>query len=400
MLTATDGLRTDVERYCVRNHQAIAKIIVAGERGTGVLVAEHLVLTALHVVADTSDADTPAFREGPIQLTFDTYQCEAVVAENSWDAREDWVVLRCLKKPPIQPLPLYELHESPVDWWTHGFSNRQPVDGMTYDGRVVDHRTRLEGVPALQLFSEQIAAEHVVGDRASNPAGGLSGAPVIVDGSIVGIVRFAFGRGHPQAGTVYATPTGKILANDRASIIPPSDPNLGLPVLPAIDPPEEPFRYLSQYRREDAPVFFGRGWEIRSLYGSLTAVKEDSPPVVFLVGQSGVGKSSLLTAGLFPRFELQGGVVYLRRTSELRLPMALAQAIPKGSWKDVELQSSRPFFLMLGQAEEVFLQDSCWRHSNSPRHSTTELHLAPVGCQGEAFLRDSLYWSVTQKLEL
>ena len=343
----------------MRDHLAVAKIIVAGQRGTGVLVAEDLVLTALHVVADRSDEMALSFRDGPIKVSFQTYDCEAVVAERSWDARNDWVVLRCLQKPPIQPLPLHELHESPVNWWTHGFSNRQPVDGMTYDGRVVDHRTRLEGVPALQLFSEQIAAEHVVGDGADNPVGGLSGAPVIVDGSVVGIVRFALGRGHPQAGTVYATPTKNILANDRASIIPPSDPYLGLPRLPAIDPPEEPFRYLSQYRREDAPVFFGRGWEIRSLYGSLTAPKEDSPPVVFLVGQSGVGKSSLLTAGVFPRFELQGGVVYLRRTSELPLPMALAQAIPTGSsWIDLELQSFRPYFIMLDQAEEVFLQDS------------------------------------------
>lgn len=63
--------------------------------------------------------------------------------------------------------------------------------------------------------------------------------------------------------------------------------------------------------RADAEIFFGRGREIRELVELITAA--DSPLLVPLYGQSGVGKSSLLAAGLQPRLEDRYVVYYLRR---------------------------------------------------------------------------------------
>ena len=231
----------------------------------------------------------------------------------------------------------------------------EPIDGMTYDGRVLDHRSLLKGRPVLQLFSDQIAAEHTVENSREYPVGGLSGAPVVVDGSVVGVTRFVLGVKHPQAGTFYATPISKILASDAASLLPPSDPFRGLPPLPLIDPPAQPFRYLAQYQRQHAPVFFGRGWEIRALYDALTAPSIGSPPIIFLTGQSGVGKSSLLTAGLFPRLENEWEVKYFRRSEDLPLHDVFQSSFdPKVGWAETENRLKRPLCVAIDQAEEPF----------------------------------------------
>ena len=81
--------------------------------------------------------------------------------------------------------------------------------------------------------------------------------------------------------------------------------------LPPLDLPDKPYRYLDWYRSEDAGIFFGRGREIRQLYDRMTA--PDGAPIVLLYGQSGVGKSSLLAAGLLPRLDANHAVRYARR---------------------------------------------------------------------------------------
>lgn len=103
-------------------------------------------------------------------------------------------------------------------------------------------------------------------------------------------------------------------------------PLFGLPdVLSAFDLPETPFRFLDRYRRADAPVFFGRGNQIRDLYNR--AISPQSSPVILLHGQSGVGKSSLLDAGLLPYLEAAGKVFYIRRDPQRGLLAALHEAL-------------------------------------------------------------------------
>ncbi|MCP4695894.1 MAG: CHAT domain-containing protein [Gammaproteobacteria bacterium] len=92
------------------------------------------------------------------------------------------------------------------------------------------------------------------------------------------------------------------------------DPLFGLPPIPRMDLPQKPFRHLHWFKREHAEVFFGRGKQIRELYTRVTS--PDGAPLILLYGQSGVGKSSLLAAGLLPRLERDWKVFYLRREAE------------------------------------------------------------------------------------
>ena len=96
-----------------------------------------------------------------------------------------------------------------------------------------------------------------------------------------------------------------------------NNPLFGLPDLPKLNLPEKPFLFLRRYQREYAEIFFGRGTSIRKLYDRATA--ETAAPVILFYGQSGVGKSSLLDAGLLPRLEQVAEVKYLRRDEDIGL---------------------------------------------------------------------------------
>lgn len=108
------------------------------------------------------------------------------------------------------------------------------------------------------------------------------------------------------------------------------NPIFGLPVPIEKELPEAPFRYLERYQEEHAEVFFGRGREIRRLF-SLLISKQDAPLILFH-GQSGVGKSSVLEAGLFPRLKartsvLGNRIVFARRDQKKGLLGTLRQVL-------------------------------------------------------------------------
>ena len=137
------------------------------------------------------------------------------------------------------------------------------------------------------------------------------------------------------------------------------DPLFGLPPLPPLDMPDKPYRYLDWYRREDAWIFFGRNREIRALYDRATAT--DGPPIILFYGQSGVGKSSLLAAGLEPRLEDSHEVRYARRDQARGLAGTLAVALGtdpgadlSSAWRELESQAGRPLLVILDQVEELF----------------------------------------------
>ncbi len=126
--------------------------------------------------------------------------------------------------------------------------------------------------------------------------------------------------------------------------------------------PEMPFRLLDRYKQEDAPVYFGRGHYIREIYNQLT--NPLGSPVIRLCGQSGVGKSSLLEAGVLPRLEDKCVVRYLRRDPDLGLSGTLTAALQTedgvtadnlpGLWKAIEARHQKPLVIILDQLEEVF----------------------------------------------
>lgn len=156
------------------------------------------------------------------------------------------------------------------------------------------------------------------------------------------------------------------------------DPLFGLPDLPDMPLPETPYRYLDWFRREDAPVFLGRDREIRALYqqvdpgffrrdsgvgpGAAQAAAVRSAPLLLFYGQAGVGKSSLLAAGLLPRLEARQAVRYVRRSLEAGLLGTLRQALGAdgpaddlgAAWRAAEEKERRPLTVLLDQVEEAY----------------------------------------------
>jgi hypothetical protein len=134
------------------------------------------------------------------------------------------------------------------------------------------------------------------------------------------------------------------------------NPLFGLPPLPAMDLPLSPFKNLAPFTREDAPVFFGRGREIRELYEEVT--RPDGAPVVLLFGPTGAGKSSLLGAGLLPRLEASHEVLSLRRDRAFGLAGTLARALGDEdactAWHRREETAGKLLAVILDQAEEAW----------------------------------------------
>jgi len=107
-----------------------------------------------------------------------------------------------------------------------------------------------------------------------------------------------------------------------------------------------------------AHIFFGRSQQVRDLYLRIT--DPGTPPVILLYGQAGAGKSSLLDAGLLPRFEATHEVRYLRRQQEGGLLDTLRLAfLPEGvglpineAWRSKERETGKPLVVVLDQVEE------------------------------------------------
>ncbi|MEL7530715.1 MAG: CHAT domain-containing protein [Bacteroidota bacterium] len=158
-----------------------------------------------------------------------------------------------------------------------------------------------------------------------------------------------------------------------------NDPLFGLPPLDNIYP-TEPYRFLEWFREEDARIFFGRSFQIRALYEKIRVKPQQKalekqakakgwegasalqdPPVIHLYGRSGVGKSSLLAAGLSPRLKNDHQIKYLRRSQDAGLLGTLAAGLEVDNvadifqaWQSIEVKSQQPLIIFLDQGEEVF----------------------------------------------
>ena len=130
----------------------------------------------------------------------------------------------------------------------------------------------------------------------------------------------------------------------------------------ALPLPPSPFRRLAWYREEDARIFFGRNKEIKDL---LDTIKHpDTAPVILFCGESGIGKSSLLHAGVLPQLKLAPTktheVIYLRRDQSLGLSETLAQGLKTTPeklvvrWYEIEQEKRRPLVVILDQVEESY----------------------------------------------
>lgn len=135
------------------------------------------------------------------------------------------------------------------------------------------------------------------------------------------------------------------------------DPLIGLPLLDLAEYPlpERPYVSIKGHAEADAPLFFGRRAEIRTLYDWAQG-GAGSPPILLFYGQSGAGKSSLLNAGLLPRLKKRCAVEYRRRSVDLLEDFCSAVG---GSLDEADAaieawtKSDEPRLVILDQVEEA-----------------------------------------------
>lgn len=74
---------------------------------------------------------------------------------------------------------------------------------------------------------------------------------------------------------------------------------------PKLEPPlvweDSPYRGLKPYRYQHAPIFFGRSKDISEIINSVSMRRNNGSSMVWVSGASGVGKSSLIEAGVLPQ---------------------------------------------------------------------------------------------------
>ena len=110
-----------------------------------------------------------------------------------------------------------------------------------------------------------------------------------------------------------------------------------------------PFIGLQYFEASQAPIYFGRDEEILQL---LELIKQPDYPVLLFYGPSGVGKSSLLNAGLLPRIEgkYHLDLIY-RRDFDEGLTAQLKQA--RSNYSDAN-QTGKPVLHLFDQVEEIY----------------------------------------------
>ncbi len=125
-----------------------------------------------------------------------------------------------------------------------------------------------------------------------------------------------------------------------------------------------PYKFLDYYTEQDARLFFGRELEVEAVCSQILAHRS-----FILHGRSGVGKSSILRAGLMPRLKSEGHQVFVIRsftdplhqiTSALASMSGLDQ--PRDGEPDLEelirpsagLAPERSVIFFLDQFEEFF----------------------------------------------
>ncbi|CAL8479376.1 trypsin-like serine protease [Caballeronia sp. S22] len=344
---------------------AIGRLIVSRQdgteaRGTAFLVSDRLILTAFHVIGnrgETLKGGKPVlFPKASFELSH--YAQEATLVEECYDAVDDWAMLSLTSPiPGIRPIPMGELQSDEINdggrifFKTWGFPRAGKIAGhhIMLEGRIQDACARFQDSLAFQLYSENAAADK---GAALN---GLSGAPCIVDGAAVGIIRAnlvsTVNESGVLFGVIYACPlTADSFIKRTSRFLYIVDPLRGLPGLPRQKLPSKPFQYLHWYGAEHCEVYFGRSKKIRELFAKISGL--NAPKIILVYGASGVGKSSLLASAVLPRLMNDYCITVARRN----LTQTLVQTF-ENLQKCIEDEKSRrqkPAIFLLDQIEEVY----------------------------------------------
>jgi conflict system STAND superfamily ATPase len=158
---------------------------------------------------------------------------------------------------------------------------------------------------------------------------------------------------------------------------------------------ENPFKFLDYYDENDRAIFAGRAEELTTILAELTLA---STYVIY--GRSGLGKTSIIKAGLFPTLTEIGYLpIYVRILDDpetdlcravaqaLRRPEVAAEDLPvllgNVPARDQDGASVTPVILVLDQFEEFFIR---FREDAALRKRFTEL-LGEISREGAAAVR-------------
>ncbi|WP_146075258.1 trypsin-like peptidase domain-containing protein [Streptomyces sp. Ru71] len=286
--------------------------------GVAFLIPDRLLLTCAHVVASTAGLpdDEPLPDLLPVTLDFPLLpgrpQATAVVHFSvpvAGDSSGDVAVLRLSGEPPPGAVPLRIVEAEDLAghrWRAFGFP-KFPGRGGSKDAGIWT-RGIVEGREGTGWWQLTYDAE------APFPlAGGFSGAPVWDEeyGGVIGVLVAV--EGDQRRRTGYAL-TVESLTREW--------PQLRRRLLA-----DSPYRELLPFTEQDHPVFHGRTNETQQLIELI----EQHIPVLPVLGPSGVGKSSLVGAGLLGHLDSDRYVIArlphgLRLTAEEMLAWALASA--------------------------------------------------------------------------
>lgn len=275
------------------------------QQGTGVLVAPRLVLTSAHVVGGAHSASiaTPG-RSGLrlLQVVWSDDRLDAALLSSPEDLGS---APRIGSVATDRPVPGCEIR---------GFPHIQRYDGRKpdldqYTGTVLPMAGLLRRTLTVELDHPPVTAD----ENGPSPLAGLSGAPVLVAGSLLGIVRAVpRGRGHRR---VECVPLTALLADEEASRW--LDPVSGFVTPHTRDQPyEEEYGEAlgAAYRRTrifglDELGKRASEWDLDTAYLSLEATSRDQEavpvprriddllaarPRVLLRGDAGAGKTTLM----------------------------------------------------------------------------------------------------------
>lgn len=152
-----------------------------------------------------------------------------------------------------------------------------------------------------------------------------------------------------------------------------------------------PFKFLEPYGRKDHKYFFGRDEEIDQLYEMIFETN-----FILVYGQSGTGKTSLISAGLAGRFDSTDWLdITIRRgnhdirTSTMEILRGKAKtpikegASIKDAVESIFLDYYKPVYLIFDQLEELFIKDlgSTVDERNGFAASIDELLSADLQCK-------------------
>ena len=133
---------------------------------------------------------------------------------------------------------------------------------------------------------------------------------------------------------------------------------------PSLSPGRSPYKLLEYYGEEDAKIFGGRDQEIFDIMALLA-----SRGILILFGSSGVGKTSLTLAGIFPAVRALGWrCVYVRTLVNPLADLATSLAAQLGGQQEVIDSAAKlvewmranagksPILIALDQFEEFFIR--------------------------------------------